>query len=847
MTLPTVSVVVINFNGRQHLEPCFSSLLKQDYPAELVELMLVDNNSQDGSLELLAERFPMVKVIKNTDNRGFAPAVNQGAAAATGRYLALINNDAYADPHWLTAMVQPLEAHRAEGVVCVGARMLDWHGRRIDFVGGGVNFYGHGDQFFHQFPADAVTVEQQELLFACGGAMLVDRQVFLDVGGFDEDYFAYFEDVDFGWRLWLYGYRVLFVPKAVAYHRQHGTSSTMYAHQVRTLLERNALATIIKNYDEGHLQQALPAALLLLIKKSLLDSNQTIDRREFDVRQRKHATAEPTLAVPKAMLSYIVAAGDLVEDFPRLWAKRQAIQSRRVRPDADILPLLKRPMGTNYLAPSYLLLQEALTEAFDIRAMFNGSRTTRVLILSSDPLFHSLAGPGIRAVEMARYLAQSCYVTLAAPEQAALTIPDVECVAFQRGDQEAVQHLASQAEVLIVQGFTLYLYPALKALHKVLIVDLYDPFHLENLELHTKQAPSDAQARIAGDLAVLNEQLRVGDFFICASERQRDFWLGALGSLGRLSPEAYQHDPTFRSLIDVVPFGLHPTPPSHEQKVVKGVVPGIAADDTLLLWGGGIWDWLDPLTVIRAMAIVRQRRTDVKLFFMGYQHPNTKDVPVMAMYDRAVALAKELGLDQQTVFFNDRWVPYAERASYLLEADIGVSAHLEHVETRFAFRTRLLDYIWAGLPMVVSAGDTLADTVIERGLGYVVPIQDADVYASAILALVEQPDARHAYESAFAAAQQQFAWPQALRPLIEFCQRPRYAPDKRRQSTTTNETCTSLMLPSTARRIDELDAAIAEKNTHIAYLERLINQIQKGRVMRVLTLVQKLTSRGRKR
>ncbi len=842
MSLPTVSVVVVNFNGRQHLEPCFGSLLKQDYPAELVELILVDNNSQDGSLELMAERFPTVKLIQNHDNRGFAPAVNQGAAAGSGRYLALINNDAYADPGWLRAMVEPLEAQRAAGVVCVSARMLDWHGRRVDFVGGGVNFYGHGDQFFHQFPAEAVTVAQHELLFACGGAMLVDREIFLAVGGFDEDYFAYFEDVDFGWRLWLYGYRVVFVPEAVVYHRSHGTSSTMYGHQVRTLLERNALMTIVKNYDDAHLQQVLPAALLLLLKRSLIESNQTIDRREFDVRQRQNTSPDPTIAVPKLMLSYLMAAGDLIEDFPRLWAKRQAIQARRARPDAEIVPLFKRPMGTNHLAPSYLLFQEALTEAFDIRAMLNGSRTTRVLIISSDPLYDNLAGPGIRAVEMARYLSSSCFVTLAAPDQAAVTIPDVECVAFVRGDQEAIQHLASHAEVVIVQGYALFFYPVLKVLHKVLIVDLYDPFHLENLELHTKQQPQVTLDRAVSDLAILNEQLREGDFFICASERQRDFWLGALGSLGRLSPESYLHDPTFRSLLDVAPFGLQPTPPVHERNVVKGVVPGIAADDTLVLWGGGIWDWLDPLTVIRAMAVVRKQRPDVKLFFMGYHHPNPADVPVMAMYERAVALAKELDLHNQTVFFNDRWVPYAERANYLLEADLGVSAHLEHVETRFAFRTRLLDYIWAGLPMVVSAGDTLADTVIERGLGAVVAIEDVEGYARAMLDLVGQPNAQQDFVPAFAAAQQDFAWPQALRPLIEFCRQPRYAADKHRKLTPSSSAALSTVMPSDQRRMDDLDAIVAQKNQHIAYLEGLLGQIQGGRVMRLLRLISRVRS-----
>ncbi len=114
----------------------------------------------------------------------------------------------------------------------------------------------------------------------------------------------------------------------------------------------------------------------------------------------------------------------------------------------------------------------------------------------------------------------------------------------------------------------------------------------------------------------------------------------------------------------------------------------------------------------------------------------------MLMYGQAIELAQQLGLYNQAVFFNDRWVPYAERGSYFLEADIGVSAHQAHIETRYAFRTRLLDYMWAGLPMVVSGGDELADMVAARGLGQVVPIGDSDGFAQAILALAGQPGAR---------------------------------------------------------------------------------------------------------
>ncbi len=836
MALPSVSVVVVNLNGCSHLAPCFSSLLKQEYPPDRLELILVDNGSRDGSLELMAEQFPTVRVIATGENIGFAPAVNRGAAAATGRYLALINNDAYADPRWIPTMVAALEANREQGVVCVGARLLDWYGQRIDFVAGGVNLAGMGNQFFHGLPVDAVRVEQGEILFACGGAMLVDRAVFLDVGGFDDDFFMYFEDVDFGWRLWVRGYRVLLVPDAVVHHRQHATSSRVRNYQLQTLFERNALLTIIKNYGEENLYRMLSFSLLLMMGRSLGEAGGAIDRRDWNVGLRKDGeTADDEIRVPRMALSQLMALKDILEDFPHIWRKRQAIQERRGRDDREILPLFRYPLGASYHRMPYLLFQQYLVDALGLHDIQPDLRMHRVLIISVDPLYERLAGPGIRVVEMARYLAGTCHVVLAAPERADVSIPGVECVAIPPDEPGALERLLTEVEVVVIQGFALRRYPYLKQLNRIVVVDLYDPFHLENLQLHSRHDDEAAYGGADFDRGVVNELLQTGDFFVCASERQRDFWLGALGSTGRLSPTWYRDDPAFRTLIDVVPFGVDPTPPRHHERVLKGVVPGIGVDDTVLIWGGGIWDWLDPLTVIRAMAEVRAARPDVKLFFLGHQHPNRADVPVMPMYDRAVALAKELGLYGETVFFNDHWVPYEERGSYLLEADLGISAHQEHVETRFAFRTRLLDYIWAGLPMVVAAGDTLADVVAARGLGAVVPVGDVAGFTRAILDLVLEEDRRARMAEAFEAAREELIWPKALAPLLIFCRRPRYAPDRYRSRAEIAAAAPSpAVLPAQQKRLDELEAAITVKNEHIARLETLIKQLESGRVMRLL-------------
>ena len=463
----------------------------------------------------------------------------------------------------------------------------------------------------------------------------------------------------------------------------------------------------------------------------------------------------------------------------------------------------------------------------------NVQASQRILIISSDPLADHLGGVGIRAVEMARHLAPMFSVILAAPERADLIIAGVECVPFETKQPEALYAVAKETDILIVQGYALFHYPMLKELNKILIVDMYDPFHLESLEMERSRGTESAREQAELNAFILNEQLMAGDFFLCASERQRDFWLGALGSINRLSPEIYRADQTFRSLIDVVSFGTVPDSPVHRQQVLKGVFDGIDNDDIVVLWGGGIWDWLDPLTVIQAMKLLEDQ-PKIKLFFMGRNHPNSSVIAKMPMYDRAVELAQTLGVYQRTVFFNHDWVAYAERENYLLESDIGVSSHLEHVETRFAFRTRLLDYIWAGLPMIVSAGDTLADTVQSFGLGIVVDSGDVQGFAHAIRQLATTP--RSAFNAAFRQAQQQFSWKQTLQPLINFCLHPHHALDQEREL---SDQLARLTPDYSAiyQHAHQLEKIVTEKNVHILYLENHIKQIEHGRIMRGLNWI----------
>ena len=357
---------------------------------------------------------------------------------------------------------------------------------------------------------------------------------------------------------------------------------------------------------------------------------------------------------------------------------------------------------------------------------------TRVLIASQDRIGPAMAGPAIRSVELARVLAHEHSVTIMTSVEPDALQLDVDVVRFSTERQ--LLRCVREADVLITFGSFLSRHPGVTRTDTAIVADLYDPALLESLVLH-KTDPMDWQLRFhRGAMQDLRLQLERADSLICASERQRHYVLGMLTAAGRINPATFRVDPTLRGLVRTVPFGL-PAPPTPIRRPgpLRSKL-GLASDDVLVLWGGGIYDWLDPISIIEALAGIGDDR--LKLFFMGTTHP-TPAVPTMQVAQVALDRSRELGLLGRSVFFGDGWIPYADRSQYLLDADIGVSLHHDHVETTFAFRTRILDYLWAGLPIVCSAGDACAELVEQRHLGEVVPIGDPGALRAALLRLVE--------------------------------------------------------------------------------------------------------------
>jgi len=406
----------------------------------------------------------------------------------------------------------------------------------------------------------------------------------------------------------------------------------------------------------------------------------------------------------------------------------------------------------------------------------------KVLFITLEPIGNRMAGPAIRFCELGKQVAWHMPTTVYSPHKID-GIPEglaSDCQFVSGRSKKSLLTLATQHDILIIQANVLKQYPQLTKLQKFLVVDLYDPF-LFNIHIqYANQPAAIASASFRLMHKLLEKHMLAADFTICASERQRDYWLGRFCALGRINPALHNFDPTLRKLIDVVPFGLPETEP-HISMRTSGVGPRamfvkIKKEDPIILWAGGIWDWLDPLTVIKAIALLKEKLPNVRLVFMGKKSPNPQ-VDIMSMVNKAENLAGELGLLDENVFFPTEWISYQERSNFLMEANIGVSAHFDLPETRFSFRTRLLDYFWANLPIITTKGDELADLIEAKGAGFALDYQDVNAWADCLAQLLSEPALQQRCRLAGKALAERFTWDKVVGPLLNYCQNPYHPPD----------------------------------------------------------------------
>ncbi len=240
--LSLVSIVIPNWNGVPHLPTCLDSLRRQTYPH--VEVIVADNGSTDGSLELLTRDYPEVQVLALGENRGFTGACNAGMRAARGEYIVLLNNDTETDPHWVGEIVAAFRRHPRAGIVA--SKMLLFDRRDIFHTAGDLYRVDGTPGNRGVWQKDEGQYEREEYVFGANGGSAACRRAMLNrIGLLDEDFFYSCEDVDLAWRAQLTGWRCVYAPRAVVYHKLSATGGGVTASFYDG---RNFIYVLVKDY-----------------------------------------------------------------------------------------------------------------------------------------------------------------------------------------------------------------------------------------------------------------------------------------------------------------------------------------------------------------------------------------------------------------------------------------------------------------------------------------------------------------------------------------------------------------------------------------------------------------------
>lgn len=381
-----------------------------------------------------------------------------------------------------------------------------------------------------------------------------------------------------------------------------------------------------------------------------------------------------------------------------------------------------------------------------------------IALVCSEPIRPCMGGIGIRYLEFARRLpAYGFDVLLLSPGQPD-AVPDVPFPRARVLHAEPATLAAQVADCacVIAQG-QLANDLAAAGISPPLVVDLYDPFLIENLHY----ASTLGAAPFCRDLAAWRLQLGRGDFFLCASEEQRLYYLGFLTALGRVNPGCAGADPVLRSLIDLVPYGTAIPPAAH-----RPVLPPRERGEKRILFGG-VYEWYDPWTLLHALE--QAGRQEWTVLFMRSPNPDCTPQPTMQAIEAWARDGRDHGVQVRVC----DWVPADRRFDLLRDVDAMAVPHRPGIETQLALRSRMVDALAAGCPIVASRGGAMSRLLEEEGIGWVVPPGDPEPMREALEAvLAGGEDVAARCVAGQAAAMRLFGWERALAPLVRFCRCP---------------------------------------------------------------------------
>ena len=383
------------------------------------------------------------------------------------------------------------------------------------------------------------------------------------------------------------------------------------------------------------------------------------------------------------------------------------------------------------------------------------NKKPKIALLCSEPIKKEMGGIGIRYLEMARQLpGHGLDVVLISPgDEDALASFHLDIADVRKFREGHLKSLISDCDCVVAQG-QLANYLPLEAPEIPAAIDLYDPWLIENLSYYDTLGLGPFQ----NDHRSWILQLSHGDFFLCSSEEQRHFYLGFLTALGRVNPKILKDDPGLEKLIAPVPFGIPDELPPH-----RAYLPASESREKRLLFGG-VYDWYDPWTLLDAL----DRFTSVEwtLLFMKTANPETTP---QEMYNR---LKSRAGIDQTKIRFMDR-VPAERRFDLLRDADVLISPHKINIETHLSLRTRFIEALAVGLPVVCTKAGSLSRLIEEHRAGWVVPPQDPDAILAALEEISGDAEETEVRKANALQLSRKFRWKEVLGPLVRFCQNPR--------------------------------------------------------------------------
>jgi GT2 family glycosyltransferase len=722
--LPRVSVVLVPTDARSRLAESLMSVAQQDYPSDCLEILHVAPASRPIP-EALRRSFPQVVQHSAPEGAAAAALCNLGAQKASGQFVVFLAAGVRLDAQCVREMVA---AASEPDIGAVGAVVLDEHGQRVVFACPALDFTGHAQSVAYRAGAAANLPEHNEaILFASRSAMLAERQRFLQVGGFDEAFQAGGEDVDLGWRLWSAGYRVVLAPRARAYKPL--ASGKKIPRSVVAAGESDALRVITKNYAEDNLLRVLRGlAAAPRAPAGAPDGAGDLRRGSDD-----GLPAELEDLLPPALRGQA-----------DLWARRRAVQAQRKRPDAEILPLFRRPWKLNG-AEQPAVLRGA--KAMGVLELF-ADMPRRVLVISPDILPYPglpTVGSSLRAWGLGHGLRCKGHEVLFSMPLATLKNrqvelpPEVLRLAWEPGNIEKLIHEADP-DMVLVSGWPIMPVIPTAALEVPLVLDQHGPHLLERQFQGYGTETNNAREKMLA--------MHQADFFTCAGYKQLPYFRAWLLRAGWTEQESAE-------LSAAIPISLDPELPEK--------VPG---SELTFVYGGIFLPWQDPsmgLTVL-GQALLDYGRGRLLLF--SGRHPTLPIDP--GLFE---PLVQKLKNNPHVAV--PGIIPHNELIEHYIRAQVALDVMKRNPERELAFTTRTVEYLWCGLPVIYHDYAELSDYIRGYEAGWVVNPEDPAALRAVLDTVFTQPDevARRS-RNAQRLVRERLTWDKTIDALDAFVRRP---------------------------------------------------------------------------